>query len=825
MVLLINWGNQIANRTFRHSRVDPTRTDRPAFRIRLFHSLRGAPSVASLQDHFARTFNVSAAGYTLSEQTAIIEQRTKDRAQLISALRSQFSKLKPTGAVLNLPLYNWKTIFTTNYDLVVEEAYKRRSRPIATYSSNFDFGTRQDTDTIQYFKLHGTIEKDVSDGSQSRIILTENDYDLAAEYREQLFDRLQADLAGAHLVIIGHSLADPDIKAVVDRALQLAAKSGGAGRITLFSYSRDEGRAEIFESRGIQVCFGGLDDFFAGLAKRINIAAPTIALTGDPLDIHTALRPATIDVAHAAGGAPNAGAMYNGWAASYSDIANNLTFGRDVADEVYTQLQNDEKPIAIVLGAGGVGKTTAARQVMHRLQQQGFFCWEHKADQVLLAIRWRELASTLKKDGLRGCLLIDEAHLELSEINDLVDYLASDQNKNFRLLLTSSLGHWRPRIKTPAFHKRADEYHLRKVQGVEIDRLLTLIESTPAIGALIEDDFAGFSKLERRRRLVERCEADMFVCLKNIFSSSKLDDIILREFAGLDKRPQEIYRVVAAMESAGVRVHRQLIIRLLGISASSISSVLESLSDIIHEYPVNEREGIYAWRGRHKVIMEIVAEHKYYDKEKRYDLFSKVIDAISPTYDIEIRTIRELCNVESGLPTIGDKEKQNILLRKMLSAAPRERVPRHRLIRNLIDLTQYDKADTEIRLFEKDFKLDGPATRYKVDLALARAVGSPGIMLEDRLVLLEKARELAAAAASRYKDNKAVIASYCDVGLAIMRLAGEASAFENAVAAMRRAEENTGDPDISRLISRYESRFMAIQVDSEIVLPPEDLID
>ena len=49
------------------------------------------------------------------------------------------------------------------------------------------------------------------------------------------------------------------------------------------------------------------------------------------------------------------------------------------------------------------------------------------------------------------------------------------------------------------------------------------------------------------------------------------------------------------------------------------------------------------------------------------------------------------------------------------------RVPRHRLIRNLISTGDYDQAETEIRVFESDFSLDGPVYRYKVNLMVARA--------------------------------------------------------------------------------------------------------
>jgi hypothetical protein len=270
-----------------------------------------------------------------------------------------------------------------------------------------------------------------------------------------------------------------------------------------------------------------------------------------------------------------------------------------------------------------------------------------------------------------------------------------------------------------------------------------------------------------------------------------------------------------ALAGAGVRVHRQLIIRLLGIPATEIGVTLSRLADIIHEKTVSEREGIYAWRGRHKVIMDIVAEHKYYDTHKRFDLFSKVIDAISPTYDIEIRTIRELCNLESGLATIGNKSEQNILLRKMISVAPGERVPRHRLIRNLIDLNEFDRADTEIKLFQKDFKLDGPATRYKINLATARATRSPGLLQEDRVVLIYKAHEIASAAASRFRMNKAILYAYCEVGIEVAKLTGSHEVFDVAITELKDAEDRIGDPEISKMVARLDRRIASVTIEPD----------
>jgi len=102
----------------------------------------------------------------LSEIASLAEQKTS-RKELITALRDILRNLKPTGGLLNLPLYSWRSLFTTNYDDLIEQCYGRRSIPLATYSTNFDFGNNADPSATKLFKLHGTIDKDVCDGHKS----------------------------------------------------------------------------------------------------------------------------------------------------------------------------------------------------------------------------------------------------------------------------------------------------------------------------------------------------------------------------------------------------------------------------------------------------------------------------------------------------------------------------------------------------------------------------------------------------------------------------------------------------------------------------------
>lgn len=770
----------------------------------------GAPSVKTLIEKLSSRFKVEDHGYSLSEIGSIIEQKTGSRKALIEEIRSQFIGLTPTGGILNLPHFNWRSLYTTNYDHLIEDAYAKAGAKINSYTTDFDFSQSETAGVQKLFKLHGTIEKDISDGYVGRMILTEADYDLTDDYRRSLYDRLKGDLAGGHLIVIGHSLADPHIKDITNRAAQINLQAGGVGRISLLLYTEDLSRAGLFESRNIQVTFGGIDEFFAAMA-RSNSAKPMIdRVVGDRLAKAAGLRPLTVDVRHQLDSqAPDPKAMFSGSPASYSDVASGLTFDRLVRNAVSTDILERGASYAVLLGTSGLGKTTAARQIVHELLSHGYEAWEHKRDTTFEASWWLKVAESLKADGQSGVLFVDDAHEHLHELNKLIDDITFREIESLSILLTSSKHQWGPRVKSPAIYRFGKEYPIGKLHSAEIDRLLNLVENEPRLSVLISDGFSGFNRHERRRRLVQRCESETFVCLKNIFASESFDNIILAEFSALEEPLQDIYRIVAAMENAGVHVHRQLVVRLLGISANKISAVLDNLEEIISEYPINERENVYGWRGRHPVIVGIIAKYKYNDMEKIVRMFDQVIDATSPAYDIECRSLREMCNLETGISRIPDKAVQNRLLRKMMSIAPGERVPRHRLIKNLLDEGDFAKVETEIRIFGKDFKRDGPITRYKINLIVARATRSSGLMLEDRLTILEDARSVAAAATESFKNHKGIMRAYCEVGIEIYRLSGSLVCFDEAMTKLKMAEARLGDPDISRIIRSLERQITA----------------
>ena len=346
------------------------------------------------------------------------------------------------------------------------------------------------------------------------------------------------------------------------------------------------------------------------------------------------------------------------------------------------------------------------------------------------------------------------------------------------------------------------ELSMSQLSQQEIDRLLDLFQTEPRIASLVEREFAGFSRVEKRRRLIQKCRSDFFVCLRNITSSELLDDIILREYAALTEEKQQIYKLLSGLESAGVRVHRQTMIRMLGIAADRVAALLDDMNGMVAEGALDDRNGIYTWHGRHVVISGIISRARYRDDRDLFNLFDAFIDQANTSYFIERTNLQEICQSE-GIRQIANRQSQNILFRKIISKAPTLRPPRHRLISNLITQGSYERASDEIKIFETDLGRDGPLVRYQVLLRLRRAENVQGLASEDRRNLVEQAATLARESLEAYPHDKLLLDVYCAAGLQYVRQFGDWTLLDEAMEELKRRSENSVDNEVRRIYSNW----------------------
>src|SRR5262249_12180487 len=140
----------------------------------------------------------------LMEVCSILENRL-GRRPLAEAVRDILAPLRPAGGTLTIPNLKWRSLYTTNFDPLIERAYARSGVQLTTVRSNYEYASAERADAV-LFKIHGDISQDESFGDKGRMILTERDYEEHKQYREAIFARLAADLFGGDVIFVGYSL-------------------------------------------------------------------------------------------------------------------------------------------------------------------------------------------------------------------------------------------------------------------------------------------------------------------------------------------------------------------------------------------------------------------------------------------------------------------------------------------------------------------------------------------------------------------------------------------------------------------------------------------
>ena len=765
----------------------------------------GAPSGEDLAKYLWKELAEGDPPSTdLVEVASILENR-RGRIALVHAIRNRFKNLQPAGGLLLLPLLEWRCLYTTNFDRLIERAYSRAHVQLTVVRSNYEYQVAERPSDICLYKIHGCINQDEDKGSKARMTLTERDYEEHASFRQAMFKKLEADLFGGNVVFVGYSLRDAHLRERIVEAARAKADSGAPGHIYALLFEPNEDRATLIERKGVRVAFGRLDDLLSHLLERNEPSAATSVESSSGLSVSRRVHLSAIEVAHAKGLTPDVSRLFNGSPASYADIAAGFTFGRDTEERFSKEFLSSDQQSWIITGVAGVGKTTLARRVLSSAADQGILCWEHKDENPFAANDWIAVEASLRSAGKRGLLFVDECLQFIRHVGLLAESLSKTSNPALQLVLTANHAQWYRRAKSPLLVKFGTHVHLSQLSTTEIDQLLRLLQDQQAIRELVDKEFARLAPVERRARLHLRCSADMYVCLKNIFAFENLDTILLREYGELPDDLRDVYRHVSALQAAGTRVHRQMIIRSLGIRPDAIGSILNQLNGLVDEYDIEPGLGIYGWATRHLVVATTIAQYKFSDQEELYALLCRIVDGLNPALRIELRTLRDLCNSDFGIKSLVDLDHQLDIYKRLIALAPGERVPYHRQISALLNNNaRLDLTEQAIRQAEEAVGLDSVINRYKVIHLIQRAERTEGILREDRLAMLRNAETIAVNGIKTFSNDKYSYTTYAIVGIAVANLSGDLKVLDSAIDRIRQAADELYDDLLLERLKVYE---------------------
>jgi len=121
--------------------------------------------------------------------------------ELSKGMRIDVDKLRQSEIHRLLVNLDLKSIYTTNYDEGIEEAFKLYNKPFTAIRNINDLKNAKEKTTLIY-KFHGDFINDAS------LVLTETSYFNRMEFEDPLDIRLRSDILSNVLLFLGYSLND-----------------------------------------------------------------------------------------------------------------------------------------------------------------------------------------------------------------------------------------------------------------------------------------------------------------------------------------------------------------------------------------------------------------------------------------------------------------------------------------------------------------------------------------------------------------------------------------------------------------------------------------
>lgn len=200
---------------------------------------------------------------TLDHSAAIIEAKT-GRTPLNEYLIEQFTCEKPLWQHATLRYLRPKSLFTTNYDELVELGYSATPGPMLDIICN-------DRQAIEgrtcLYKPHGSLTHAREPVGKGGLVITQFDYlEMIADYRKML-EKAMTGFDRTCVLIIGYSFGDMDIGS---QLYSLRQKTPGIPWYAVFPRNDPQVRKMYSKRFGIEQIDARFEEFLAELDARVS---------------------------------------------------------------------------------------------------------------------------------------------------------------------------------------------------------------------------------------------------------------------------------------------------------------------------------------------------------------------------------------------------------------------------------------------------------------------------------------------------------------------------------------------------------------------------
>ena len=604
-----------------------------------------------LGDRFPTSSLSQISEYAISESSL---------AEVQEFIRNIFENLEPATFHRLIPKFRWHGLATTNYDRIIEKAYeveRERLQVVQPIISNGDGiqDALRTPDGVLLLKLHGCISRTVS--NECPLILTTDQYVQYKVGRSRLFTTLQEWAYDRPLVFIGHSIQDPDLRAIL---LELSVL--GERRARYFGVVPDVDKiiSRYWESKKLTLLKGNCQEFLETLDRDIpaNVRVLSSLLrtqenhpvaerfkSTDTVLSDTCLSFLTKNAQYVRGATSEhvePRNFYRGLSSGWGAIEQNLDVHRKLADTILTDVvlaepgdRPDEVEIILIKGHAGSGKSVLLRRI----------AWDAAHDYNAVAVMLQPQGS-LVPNAIRELLgaiddrlylFIDDAADRAQEIMNLGQEIGNEEGKRLTVLLAERSNEWNIGGSSVDPYL-SEEYLVPYLEAAEINGLIDLLAQHHALGTLEQSSpderFAAFDQRAGRQLLVALHEATL---------GRPFEDIIKDEYENIvPLEAQDIYLSICVMNRLNVPVRAGLIARLHDIPFEYFRQhffrplehvVQTSYDSLLHDY---------TYAARHPQIAEIAFQRVLVDVEQRLDKYLRCLKALNIDYTSDEKAFRQM---------------------------------------------------------------------------------------------------------------------------------------------------------------------------------------
>lgn len=629
-----------------------------------------APNGAKLVEELISHFKLGIDTKTDLARTAQLVEIRHKRSELDSFVKKALADLEPDEHIRWLTTFRWRAVFTTNYDMGLERAYRLNSNPpqnpvpISVTSDLVYTDTHVD---VPIFHLHGT----PYNPSPSPMVLTQADYTQYQDHRAMVWNRLKNDCLTSTILYIGYSGRDNNWQQIVEEMARefSPSKPPMAYRLDPFADAID---VELHrEVRRVETMIITLPDFRALVEKEIGDYRPG-ADTFDQYKHkvpHHLLRdyekfPAamlrlleswqyvngesTTDL-------PNTKDFLLGSKPNWSLIAQDRRFTRDIEDPLWewtVDFITDPKAkstAALLTGPAGYGITTILMALALKIvsaRNGPVFILREGAE-----VKEGDVAYAATLFPEVPCyFVIDQAREHAGSI-----HTALIQQKKTASNCLFLLGERRNEWLSAKAKFQAEEFDVDPLSDGEINRLLDYLGTEGALGDLEELDRSFQFNIVKNKH-----EKELLVAMREATDGkgAGFDAIIENEYRGIDdgrstSLARELYLLVCCFHQHGVLIRDRLLENVLGVPLQDIhEDVGSSLEGLVEYAETDTVRGEFAARARHRIIGEIVWK-KCGSHERKEILLQKAMENLNLTYRLDKIVFEKFIRSDEIVDTFG----------------------------------------------------------------------------------------------------------------------------------------------------------------------------